>query len=166
VAVVDALKQDARLSRALLASADNESGYSRFFGTKLRRKRPFTANENGTDKKHSEVKGDGATTPTSTPMPTSTPTPTPTPTPTQEFPDGMVEAVHQANQEHSMRGEPVEDPSFEADLMQRGQEEPFPGSVGWHRGEDGEEGYVNVWRGGPVEIVEADLVSVGGLPEA
>ena len=67
----------------------------------------------------------------------------------------MVEAVHQANQEQSMRGEPVEDPSFEADPMQRRSEEPFPGSVGWHREKDGEEGYRNVWRGGPVEIVEA-----------
>ena len=41
-----------------------------------------------------------------------------------------------------------------------------PGSVWWHREEDGEEGYRNVGRGGPVEIVEADLVSLCGLPEA
>ena len=65
-----------------------------------------------------------------------------------------------------MRGEPVDDSSFEADPMQRRSEEPFPGSVGWHREEDGEEGHHNVWRGEPVEIVEADLLSLGGLPEA
>ena len=65
VAVLESLRQDVRLDCALLASADKESGYSRLVGTKLRRKRPFADNENGTDKKHSEVKGDGATTPTS-----------------------------------------------------------------------------------------------------
>ena len=70
VAVLESLRQDACLNRALLESADKESGYSRFFGTKLRRKRPFTDSENGTDKKHSEVKGDGAMTPTPTPTPT------------------------------------------------------------------------------------------------
>ena len=94
------------------------------------------------------------------------PAPTPTPTPTPEFPDGMVEAVYQVNQEQSMRGEPVDDSSFEADPMQRRSEEPFSGSAGWHREGDGEEGHHNVWRGEPVEIVETDLLSLGGLPEA
>ena len=129
VAVFESLRQDVRLDRALFASADEERGYSRFFGTKLRRKRPLTGNKNGTDKKHSEVKDDGAMTPTSTPTPSPKPTPTPTPTP--EFPDGMVEAAHQANQEQLMRGEPADDPSAEPDPIQRSSEEPFPGSVGW-----------------------------------
>ena len=166
VAVLGSLKQDVRLDRALLASADKESGYSRFFGTKLRHKRPFTDNENGTDKQHSEVKGDGATTPMPTPTSVPTPTPTPTPTRTPEFPDGMVEAVYQANQEQSIRGEPADDLSVEADPMQRRSEEPLPGSVGWHREEDGEEGHHNVWRGEPVEIAKADLLLLGGLSEA
>ena len=37
----------------------------------------------------------------------------------------MVEAVYQANQEQSMRGEPVDDSSFEADPMQRRSERLF-----------------------------------------